>query len=116
MEQKNWINITKSPALYCRYAYFDLQDHLADSLFARQNVTVKYEQEFVNPINPYRLVICKVLPWHREGFLHALGELPNIGALAMRGALRWVITSTTPGTASAACVSIAAIRPRAIVE
>ncbi len=77
MEQKNWINITKSPALYCRYAYFDLQDHLADSLFARQNVTVKYEQEFVNPINPYRLVICKVLPWHRDGFLRALGELPN---------------------------------------
>ena len=29
MEQKNWINITKSPSLYCRYAYFDLEDHLA---------------------------------------------------------------------------------------
>ena len=77
MEQKNWIKITKSPALYCRYAYFDLEDHLADSLFERQNITVKYEQEFANPINPYRLVICKVLPWHREGFLQALSELPD---------------------------------------
>jgi len=77
MEQKNWINITKSPSLYCRYAYFDLEDHLADSLFQRQNIAVKYEQEFVNPINPYRLVICKVLPWHRDGFLQALSQLPN---------------------------------------
>ena len=43
----------------------------------RQNVTVKYEREFVNPINPYRLVICRVLPWHRDGFLKALGQLPD---------------------------------------
>ena len=76
-EQKNWFNLTVPPALYCRYAYIDLEDHLADSLFARQNVAVKYEQEFVNPINPYRLVICKVLPWQRDGFLKALSELPN---------------------------------------
>ena len=32
----------------------------------------------------------------------------------IRGALRCVITSTTPGAASAAALSIAAIRPRAI--
>ena len=74
MEQKNWINITRSPSLYCRYAYFDLEDHLADSLFERENVAVKYEQEFVNPVNNYRLVICRVLPWHRDGFLKALDE------------------------------------------
>ena len=54
MEQKNWINITRSPSLYCRYAYFDLEDHLADSLFERENVAVKYEQEFVNPVNDYQ--------------------------------------------------------------
>ena len=76
MEQKNWINLTVSPSLYSHYAYFDLEDHLADSLFARQHVAVKYEQEFVNPINHYRLVICRVLPWHREGFLKAMSELP----------------------------------------
>ena len=74
---KNWFNLTTSPSLYCRYAYFDLEDHLADSLFARQHITVKYEREFSNPINGYRLVICRVLPWHREGFLKALGELPR---------------------------------------
>ncbi len=76
-EQKNWFNLTVSPALYCRYAYIDLEDHLAESLFERQHVSVKYEQEFVNPINSYRLVICRVLPWHREGFLKALSQLPN---------------------------------------
>lgn len=76
-EGKNWFNLTVSPSLYCRYAYFDLEDHLADSLFARQGITVKYEREFINPLNNYRLVICRVLPWHREGFLKALGQLPN---------------------------------------
>jgi hypothetical protein len=30
--------------------------------------------------------------------------------------LRWVITSATPGAASATAVSMAAMRPRAIVE
>ena len=76
-EQKNWFNLTVSPSLYCRYAYIDLEDHLADSLFERENVAVKYEQEFVNPVNNYRLVICRVLPWHRDGFLKALSRLPN---------------------------------------
>ena len=77
MEQKNWFNLTKSPALYCRYAYIDLEDHLADSLFERQNISVHFEREFENPINGYRLIICKVLPWHRDGFLKALSQLPN---------------------------------------
>ena len=77
MEQKNWINITRSPSLHCRYDSFALEDHLADTLFERENVAVKYEQEFVNPVNNYRLVICRVLPWHRDGFLKALSLLPN---------------------------------------
>ena len=76
-EQKNWFNLTASPSLYCRYAYIDLGDHLADSLFRRQNISVKFEQEFSNRVSPYRLIICRVLPWHREGFLKALSQLPN---------------------------------------
>ena len=76
-EQKNWFNLTVSPSLYCRYAYIDLEDHLADSLFQRQNISVRFEREFENPINGYRLIICKVLPWHRVGFLKALSQLPN---------------------------------------
>ncbi len=76
-EQKNWFNLTVSPSLYCRYAYIDLEDHLADSLFQRQNISVRFEREFQNPINGYRLIICKILPWHRDGFLKALSELPN---------------------------------------
>ena len=70
---KNWFNLTTSPSLYCRYAYFDLEDHLADSLFERRHVPVRYEREFQNQINGYRLIICKVLPWHREGFRHGSG-------------------------------------------
>ena len=77
MEQKNWFNLTVSPALTCRYAFIDLHEHLADSLFARYGVTVKYEREFANEVNPYRLMICRVLPWHRKGFLKAMSQLPN---------------------------------------
>jgi hypothetical protein len=39
----------------------------------------------------------------------------NAGGGAMRGALAWVITATTPGAASAAVLSIAAMRPLGIV-
>ena len=41
---------------------------------------------------------------------------PNACGGFIRGALRWVITRATPGAASAAAVSSAAMRPRAIVE
>lgn len=76
-EEKNWFNLTAGPALYCRYAFIDLEEHLADSLFARWNVPVKYEREFANRENPYRLVICRFLPWHLEGFLKAMAHLPG---------------------------------------
>lgn len=36
-----------------RYAYIDLGDHLADSLLRRQNISVKFEQEFSNKVGPY---------------------------------------------------------------
>ena len=45
----------------------------------------------------------------------AFGWDMNNGILFIRGALRWVITAATPGAASAAVVSIAAMRPRGIV-
>ena len=46
----------------------------------------------------------------------AFGLLPKAGVGFSRGALRCVITSTTPGAASAAEVSISAMQPQAIVE
>ena len=45
----------------------------------------------------------------------AVGELPKTAGLFMRGALRCVITSTTPAASSAAAVSRVAMRPRGIV-
>ena len=45
----------------------------------------------------------------------AFAELMNIGIGARRGALRCVITSTTPGDASARAVSSATMRPFGIV-
>ena len=45
----------------------------------------------------------------------AFSAVMNIGGGRSRGALRWVMTRTTPGAASAAWVSSAAMRPLAIV-
>ena len=45
----------------------------------------------------------------------ALGAVRNNGGGCIRGALRWVMTSTTPAAASAALVSSVVMRPRAIV-
>jgi hypothetical protein len=45
----------------------------------------------------------------------ASGSVRNNGGGCIRGALRWVMTSTPPAVASAAPVSSAVMRPRAIV-
>jgi hypothetical protein len=45
----------------------------------------------------------------------AVGVEPNTAGFFRRGALRYVITSMTPGAASAALVSSVAIRPLGIV-
>ena len=45
----------------------------------------------------------------------AFPAVMNSGVGFIRGAFRWVITSTTPGAPSAALVSIAARRPLGIV-
>ena len=77
MRARYCFSFSDVPSPWAGYAYFDTADHMADVLFDHYHVPVKYEREFVNPVNPYRLVICKVLPWHRDNFLKALGELPN---------------------------------------
>ena len=74
---RNHFSIAKAPALFCWYAYIDTVDRLADSLFEQEGITVRKVQEFENKVNYYTLVICKVLPWHREGFLKALDKLPD---------------------------------------
>ena len=70
MTQKNWFNLTVAPSLYCRYAYIDLGEHLADSLFRRQNISVKFEQEFSNRVSPY-------LSDHLQGPALAPGRIPE---------------------------------------
>ena len=74
---RNHFSIAKAPALFCWYAYIDTVDCLADSLFEQEGITVRKVKEFDNRINYYTLVICKVLPWHREGFLKAMDKLPD---------------------------------------
>ena len=74
---RNHFIIAKAPTMVCWYAYIDTVDRLADSLFEQEGITVRKVKEFGNKLNYYTLVICKILPWHREGFLKALNKLPD---------------------------------------
>ena len=77
MSQKNFFSIEKFSPFYSWFAYFDTEDFLADSLFERQKISVRYEQEYHNPVNHYRMFICRVPMMQIGRFLKAVGQLPN---------------------------------------
>ena len=62
------------------YAYVDLNtdsDYVADSLFFRHKVPVKFGDEMVRDGDKYRVIFCKIKRKYRNEFEKALGEISN---------------------------------------
>ena len=76
--------IAGGPAPYEHYAYFDTEDHLADFLFAQEQVEVTIEEEFGFEGDPYSVILCRIPPAQREGFLKAIDLLPGLMAYVGR--------------------------------
>lgn len=69
--------IEKFSLFYNHFAIIDTDDYLADQLFIKNQVRVKFGTEFVCPDAPYRVVMCKCRKRDLDRFLAAVGELPN---------------------------------------
>ena len=74
---KNYVTFKTMSPLHVRYAFIDTAEYLADQLFIKHKVKVKFEGEFTKPRYPYIVVECSVRKKDRERFLDALEELPN---------------------------------------
>ena len=65
---------------YAHYMYIDLnvdEDFVADSLFYKRNIPVKFGEEMSKDDDKYRVIFCKVRKKYRKAFEEALREIPN---------------------------------------
>lgn len=62
---------------YAYYAFLDTDAYLADHLFIKHQVRVRFREEYVRNDSPYRVIFCQVRKRDQVRFLNALKELPN---------------------------------------
>ena len=62
---------------YAYYAFLDTDVYLADQLFIKHQVRVRFREEYVRNDSPYRVIFCQVRKRDRMRFLAAMEELPN---------------------------------------
>ncbi len=61
-----------------RYAYVDLnvnENYVADSLFLKRSIPVKFKNEMVREGDKYRVIFCTINKKHQKAFEEALEEL-----------------------------------------
>lgn len=74
----NYIYLKSSNFLkYRRYMYVDCKNYLADDLFIKNKITVKFEGDFTKDDSDYIFVYCKVKKKDHDKFIKTLGELKN---------------------------------------
>lgn len=74
----NYICLTSSKlSRYKQYMYVDCKNYLADDLFIKNKITVKFEGDFTKDDSDYILVYCKVKKKDHDKFVETLGELKN---------------------------------------
>ena len=65
---------------YLNYAYVDLNadsGYVADSLFYRRKIPVRFREELARDGDKYRFIFCKIKKQHKKTFEEALEELKN---------------------------------------
>ena len=62
----------------CTYMYVDLnvdRGYVADSLFYRREIPVRFKNEMVKDGDKYRMIFCRIKKKYRKAFEEALREL-----------------------------------------
>lgn len=62
---------------YLRYAYADVHNYFADSLFYKHEIPVRFKDEWVKDGEKYRIIYCKIRKKYKAKFERALLELHN---------------------------------------
>lgn len=77
MEYKNYIQLKKFSLRYVYYCIIDVDEYLADELFIRHKVQVKFEHEYIKHGTNYLCIFCKIRKKDKLKFLQALEELKS---------------------------------------
>ena len=74
----NYISL-KTPKLskYKQYVYVDCKDYLADDLFIKNAIAVKFKGDFTKDNSDYIFVNCKIKKKDQDKFIKTLEELKN---------------------------------------
>lgn len=59
------------------FLYIDSGEHLADRLFAKHQIRVKFTREYIHNRTNYRVIFCKIPPKDVPKFEQAMAELTN---------------------------------------
>ena len=60
-----------------KYMYIDTTDYLADALFAKHKIPIKFGSEYVKPGEKYLVVTCSIKKKFKHEFEAAMEELSN---------------------------------------
>ena len=71
----NYIEIRKMSLLYYHYCFVDTNEYLADGIFYKNRITVRFGAEFVREGASYRFIFCKIYKKDRNIFLQSMEEL-----------------------------------------
>lgn len=77
MEFKNYFPIKKASLRHEYFCYIDTEEYLADALFEKHKVNVKFRDEAYKPGQDYVIIFCKVKKSDVVNFQKALDELKN---------------------------------------
>ena len=75
MDYKNYIEIRKISLLYYHYCFIDTSEYLADGIFYKNRIKVRFGAEFVREGTSYRFIFCKIHKKDRNIFLQSMEEL-----------------------------------------
>lgn len=69
--------LEKFSLLYDYFTYFDTKEYLADNVFIKHEVRVRFMQEYAHGDTEYLVILCKCRKKDSAAFCAALEELPD---------------------------------------
>ena len=78
---KNYFRAETKNPVYANYVYVDTKEHLADTLFIRNKVYVKFEREYAKEGTDYVIIFCRVRKKEISKILKSFEDVDNKMAL-----------------------------------
>ena len=72
---KNFIKLGGFSFFHYNYMYIDASKYLADSLLAKNKLSIKFKGDYISPDGKYIVVFCKVKKDDEEKFIQTMEEL-----------------------------------------